>query len=79
MAKKNFMTHKRARQDKERRREEFRTLCLEAERLRDSGQLSREQFQEYLKQALELVGKDYEILHGLLSIAPRSWREGILE
>jgi hypothetical protein len=60
-------------------RDAFRKLCQEAEQLELQGKLTREAFQDYLRQALELVGDDREVLHGLLSIAPKSWREGILE
>lgn len=72
------MTHKRARQDKERRREEFTKLCQEASSLELAGLLTREKFQDYLRQALKLTD-DHEVLHGLLSVAPRSWQEGVLE
>jgi hypothetical protein len=60
-------------------REAFEDLCLEAFNAKVAGQLTREKFQEYFEQALTLVGRDYEVLHGLTSLAPFEWQEEILE
>jgi hypothetical protein len=77
--KKNFMGKKRlkrlAQPELERRRDAFRKLCQEAFSLQLEGKFDRETFREYLTKGIELVGEDYEILHGLTSMVSRAWYE----
>jgi hypothetical protein len=51
----------------------------EAWELFEVGLLDREEFRRILQKVVDLVGEDGEVLHALLPMGRREWREGILE
>jgi hypothetical protein len=51
----------------------------EAWELFNVGLLDREEFRRILQKVVDLIGEDYFILHSLLPMGRREWREGILE